>query len=797
MKLKKTYITVLMAALSCLSAAGQPKTFKPTADMACTRGYMNIYVPSDGSFIMEVPRRVLGRDIMVSVSVIRGATRQERGSDLRYGYGGDQVYSTMIRLRRQGDRLNIEETLRPSVNSRQDTANIYRRYFANLLWPVEATLPVVAETDSSCFVNITELLSSDSKLFSLHGAASDLKIGAYRSERSEVTAVDAFPLNLNFRSTRSYSLAKPAKGELPESRWDIVSSWLLLPEVPMRPLIADKRVGYFISYVDGLTDNKNEMGNRTEVVQRWRLEPRPQDMARYLRGEAVEPAKPIIYYIDRDVPQWLVPWFKKAVEAWQPAFEKAGFKNAIRAELAPDDSTYVNGDLRYPLMSYKASPTPNAYGQLVVDPRSGEILSATVNIFQSVMGLLQRWYFVQCGAVDSRAREYPLPRDVMGELIATVVTHEVGHTLGLRHNFMASTCYHTDSMRSVSFVRRNLQGASVMDYQRFNYVAQPGDGFTTEDLLPKVGAYDDFAIEWAYRMEKPSLSPFEVKKLKSSWTDMKRKDRRVLYLEETNLTDPRVQSEDTGDDAVKAGRLGIENLKRDVRFLKTWRSVNDTDNFELRRRYLSTIQQYWNYINHPLRYVSGVYDDNAAPGERNMLVNRPVTRRQQLEVLKFLEDEFFNNNGWLFDRRLMDICGLDDEVYLVNESATAMGKLFLKYTKLKTNLQADPDGLTPDELFEYLYRVVYENRFKNTKLTRSQMMLQSSLLEQLTTNAESPANLFDNTGRKLTALIMRLKADAEKAAKSTSDYTTAAHYRTLVNFIKVWQAGANSGLKEN
>lgn len=797
MKLKKTYITVLFAALSCLSSLGQPKTFKPTADMACTRGYMNIYAPSDGSFIMEVPRRVLGRDIMVSVSVVRGATRQERGSDLRYGYGGDQVYSTMISLTRQGNRINIEEALRPSVNSRMDSLNIYRPYFRSLLRPVLTTLPVVAETDSSCFVNITDLLSSDSQLFSLHGAASDLKIGAYRPERSEVTSVDAFPLNLNFRSTRSYSLAKPAKGELPESRWDIVSSWLLLPEVPMRPMIADKRVGYFISYVDGLTNDKNKMGNRAEVAQRWRLEPRPEDMDRYLKGEAVEPVKPIIYYIDRDVPGWLVPYFKKAVEAWQPAFEKAGFKNAIRAELAPDDSTYVNGDLRYPLMSYKASPTPNAYGQMVIDPRSGEILSATVNIFQSVMGLLQRWYFVQCGTVDSRAREYPLPRDAMGELIATVVTHEVGHTLGLRHNFMASTCYHTDSLRSVSFVRRNLQGASVMDYQRFNYVAQPGDGFAPADLLPKVGAYDDFAIEWAYRMENPALSPFEVKKLKSAWTDMKRKDRRVLYLEETNMTDPRVQSEDTGDDAVKAGYLGIENLKRDVDFLKTWRSVNDADNFELRRRYLSTIQQYWNYINHTLPYVSGVYDDNAAPGERGLLVNRPVPRRQQLEVLKFLEDEFFNNNDWLFDRRLMGICGLDDEIYLVNESGTAMSKLFLKYTKLKTNLQADPDGLTPDELFEYLYRVVYGDRLKSRKLTRAQMMLQSSLLEQLTINAESPANLFDNTGRKLTALIMRLKADAEKAAKSTSDYTTAAHYRTMVSFIRVWQAGANSGLKEN
>lgn len=795
MKLLKPIAALLLLVASPLFGTAQKHQALLTNDTPCTRGFMNVYVPSDGHFLLEVPQKVFGRDIMVSVSVVRGATRQERGSDVRYGYGGDQVYSTMINLRRSGGRLEIVEPQKPIIYHAIDTANIYREYFNSMLQPVLSRLKIVSETDSSCFVDITDIMSADDKLFSLHGAASDLKIGSYQPERSEITTVDAFPRNINFRSIRSYTLANPAKGENPNSSWDVLSSWLLLPEKPLRPQIFDKRVGYFATAIDGLSADANEMGNRAAVAQRWRLEPKPDDMEKYLAGEVVEPQKPIVYYIDRDTPEWLVPYFKKAVEAWQPAFEKAGFKHAIRAELAPDSENYVNGDMRFPLVTCKASPTPNAYGQMVVDPRSGEVLTATVNVFYSVLGLLQRWYFVQCGAVDPRGREYPLPHDIMGRLAATVVTHEVGHTLGLRHNFMGSTVFPTDSLRSPDFIHRNLQGTSVMDYQRFNYVAQPQDGFQAEDLLPKIGAYDEFAIEWGYRMANPALSPFEVERLKTAWTTTRRQDRRTLYLEETNLSDPRVQSEDTGDNAVKAGRLGMENLKRNIEYLKTWNNSADNGDFELRRRLLSTIQQYWNYIGHALKYVGGVYDDNSLPGEKNMFVNEPVSRERETEVLSFLEETVFGDHEWLFPSQIMDKCGLTKEIYDENETQSVIAKLLLKYSTLNKNLQADSKGLTPDELFDYMHRVMFGKLIGEPRLTRTQMMRQSYLLEQFTANAENPSNLYDGIGRKLSALIAKIKVESMQQAESCPDYVTANHYRTLVNFIKVWEAGANRGLK--
>ena len=304
--------------------------------------------------------------------------------------------------------------------------------------------------------------------------------------------------------------------------------------------------------------------DKTMMATRWRLEPRPEDVEKYLRGELVEPVKPIVFYIDRATPEFLVPYFIQAVNVWQGAFEKAGFKNAIYGKLAPtpeEDPDYCEGDIRYQLVSYKASPISNAYGPMVFDPRSGEIITSHIAIFHSVLELIQRWYFVMCGAVDPRAREYPLSQEVMGELAATVLTHEVGHTLGLRHHFMGSTAYPVDSLRSKSFIREHGLGTSIMDYQRFNYVAQPGDGLEPRDLLPRIGMYDEFAIEWGYRYFPEAGNLKRDNEKLRAWVDERRQDSKLFYIEETTYSDPRVQSEDSGDDVIKANRLGMNNLK--------------------------------------------------------------------------------------------------------------------------------------------------------------------------------------------------------------------------------------------
>ena len=473
-------------------------------------GFFHVYV-QDGRYYLEVPDDKLERDILVAVTIIKGTAQKERSTDARFGYGGDSVYDRLIRFIKNQDRIEI---VSPQVFYLGDTPALYDDYIKNVISPVMYSLEIKAKSADSYLVDITDLFLSDCDLFSLKGAKVALKLGGYQQEQSYALDVKAFPENINFRSMRGYAVDGEVK--------------------------------------DG--------GYTSSLATRWRLEPKPEDMEKYLRGELVEPVKPIVFYIDRATPEYLVPYFIKAVNAWQGAFEKAGFKNAIYGKLAPspeEDPEYSEGDIRYPLVSYKASPIPNAYGPMVFDPRSGEIITSHIAIFHSVLDLLQRWYFVMCGAVDSRAREYPLSHEVMGELAATVLTHEVGHTLGLRHNFIGSTAYPVDSLRSKTFIREHGLGTSIMDYQRFNYLAQPEDGLEPQDLLPRIGIYDEFAIEWGYRCLQETNHLVENNLKLRAWVDEKRKDPKMFYIVETDYSDPRVQSEDISWSIWKNGQKRV------------------------------------------------------------------------------------------------------------------------------------------------------------------------------------------------------------------------------------------------
>lgn len=715
-------------------------------------------------WVMNIPDSILGRDILVSTTIIKAASRQMRTNDMRYGYGGDQVYTAMIRLVRHGRCIDIEGENVPSVYE-CDTTNIYHSYYEAETRPLLARL----EYDNGK-IDLTHLAETDCELFSLRGAASDIGLGSYQPEKSELGEMKVFADNICFHSIRSYTLANPAKGENSNSRWEIVTSWMLLPTTPMKPKVFNDKVGYFTTTL-AMPGQRgaNDMGLNRQVAQRWRLE--PSDTAAYRMGKPTDARHPITFYIDQSVPTWLTPYVRKGVEMWQEAFLQAGFTNAIQCRMLADVGGTV-GDMHYPLISYKASSVPNAYGHPVVDPRSGEIVYATVNLFHSVLGLLQRWYFVQCSAIDQRGLEYPFSHELMGKLVQYVVNHEVGHTLGLRHNFVASTVFHTDSLRSPQFFRRFGQGSSVMDYQRFNYIAQPGDGFTPNDLFPRLGVYDKCAIEWGYRWGGESRKWQENNPL-------------CKYFEESVMDDPRVQSEDAGKEPALAAEYGIRNLQRDMEFLKDWNPANDDGHFELRRRYLSVIEQYWNYLNHALRYVGSNYDGTT-----------PVERECQESVLELLHERFFTPQNWLFQPPLMEKCGIDFETYMGSESASLEGKLLQKHGMLTNNLQRDKKGLTADDLFRYIRREAFGAEGLMMPLDRWQMRVQSNMLEQLALNAENAAHLNGEVSTKLYDVILGLKADIKKLLDTNPEPSlTKSHYQTLLHFISMWEAGSNKGLK--
>ncbi len=757
-------------------------------------GFFNVYI-QDGRYYLEVPDDMLRRDILVAVTIIKGTAQKERSRDARFGYGGDSVFDRMIRFIKNRDRIEI---VSPQVFHLGDSTGLYVDYYQNQDFPAIASFEVKARSGDSYLVDITDLFLSDSDLFALKGAKESLKLGGYQQGQSYALDVKAFPENINFRSIRSYGLAgEVKKGEFPSTLWEVGSSWYLLPEKPMVQRVFDERVGYFAFALDGMVKRGDWM-DKTMIATRWRLEPRPEDVEKYLRGELVEPVKPIVFYIDRATPEFLVPYFIQAVNVWQGAFEKVGFKNAIYGKLAPtpeEDPDYCEGDIRYPLVSYKASPIANAYGPMVFDPRSGEIITSHIAIFHSVLELIQRWYFVMCGAVDPRAREYPLSQEVMGELAATVLTHEVGHTLGLRHHFMGSTAYPVDSLRSKSFIRAHGLGTSIMDYQRFNYVAQPGDGLEPQDLLPRIGMYDEFAIEWGYRYFPEAGNLKRDNEKLRAWVDERRQDPKLFYIEEMTYGDPRVQSEDSGDDVIKANRLGMNNLKYIMAHLEEWTDGNDPYYYVLRKRYLSVLSQYQNYIEHVLRYVGGRYSDNPTREEEFML-NQPVLREKEEEAWAFLEEYLCKEQDWLFVAEVMEKTGVKSEFYEQEEALGKLTKLLLRYSALHKNRQLSEEGFTADELLNRLYSTIFEAKGRDGKLSQYDQALQNGLLQNLVINVENPYNLSNGVGVAMHRVISKIKQHVRAATEGCPDALTASHYKTLYNFITLWEKGRNKALIE-
>jgi hypothetical protein len=639
-----------------------PKPYKEviTSKAVSDGGLFWVHKVED-KYFFEIPDSLFNRDILVVNRISKAAAGMRSGGF--FGYGGDQIGQNVIRFEKGPNNKIFLRNISYAEYAKDSTSPMFTAVNNSNVQPIAASFDIKSpgKDSTGAVIDITDYINGDNDV--LHFSSSlktFLRLGQIQSDKSYIVTVKSYPINIEIKTVKTYGrTSAPAAGGFggggagPSGNMtvELNSSLVLLPKVPMKSRYFDPRVGYFtVGYTD--FDANPQGVKNISVAKRWRLEPKDEDMEKYKSGELVEPKKPIIFYIDPATPKKWVPYLMKGVDDWQSSFEKAGFKNAIMAKLAPskeEDSTWSLDDARNSAIVYKPSDIANASGPSISDPRSGEIMESHINWYHNVMQLIHDWYMVQTAAVDPRARKMTYDDELMGQLIRFVSSHEVGHTLGLRHNFGSSSSVPVENLRNKVWVEANGHTPSIMDYARFNYVAQPEDNISEVGLFPRIGDYDKWAIEWGYKL-MPQFKDAEAEKgYINNWVIEKLKNHRLWWGDgETNQDDSRSQTEDLSDDAVKAGAYGIKNLQRILPNLMQWTKEDNEDYSNLSDMYNQVAGQFTRYMGHVARHVGGIYKTPKMVEEAGPVYETEPEAKQK-EAVDFLNKQLFTTPSWLIN----------------------------------------------------------------------------------------------------------------------------------------------------
>ena len=757
-----------------------------TKDAVSDKGLFDVHKIKD-KYYFEINDSLIGREMLMVTRIAKTAAG--------IGFGGGKQNTQVLRWQKKDSKILLRVVSHNVVAN--DSLPVSEAVVNSNFEPILHSFKTLSYGKNSSVIDVTKLFTDDVKPLGFpQSRRKSYKISSLDSKRSFIESIKSYPINIEVRHVKTYrSSDPPSNSSVGAVSLEMNNSMILLPKTPMKRRYFDQRVGWFArSQVDYGLDVQESKS--LKYLDRWRLEVKKEDIEKFKKGELVIPKKQIVYYIDRATPVKWRKYLKQGIEDWQVAFEEAGFKNAIIAKDPPtkeEDPEWSPEDVRYSVVRYLASPIPNANGPHVSDPRSGEILESDINWYHNVMTLLRNWFFVQTAAINEKARGIAFDDEVMGRLIRFVSAHEVGHTIGLPHNMGSSSAYPVDSLRSASFTKKYGTAPSIMDYARFNYIAQPEDEGVS--LMPDIGVYDKHAVKWGYRPIPDAKTAKDEKKTLDKW--IRDNENSLMHRFGSAGIDPSSQTEDLGDDAVKASEYGILNLKRIIPNLNKWTSEDGKDYSDLQTMYGQVLSQFNRYMGHVSSNIGGVYQYYKTYDQEGPVYTH-VKKSHQIKCMNFLQTQLFKTPTWMIDKNILNKIEFAGNVNRIRATQSRTLNSILDFGKMARLIENEAingaKAYTLSEMMSDLKKGIWEELYTNKPIDVYRRNLQLAYIDRINYIMNEEQGSTPSWARSYVTTVkvsqsdirtvsvgqlLELKKEIKKSLKKNSDEMSKIHLMTV------------------